>query len=115
MNYYNPYLWPYPSTGSYLPQQYTPPQVQPQMLPAIQANIISADFDIVEKYSVGNGQSQMFISKDERTIWVKSGNQNGVDISTYKKEPEQPKKETEYVTKDYLKEQFELLKEELTK
>lgn len=99
MNYYNPYMYNLPYLQQQMPQQ---PQPQPQMMPTIQANIIQADEDTVNRYSVGNGQSQMFISKDEDIIWVKSGTANGNETTVYKKQAAPKKEDIQYVTMEML-------------
>ena len=101
MTFPNPYLNYTYQTGM------TQPQFQNTMMPTINAVIIQVDSeDYVNQYAIGNGQSQMFITKDETKIYVKSGTQNGSEIIEYQKSP--PKKAPEYVTMGQLQ---ELLKE----
>ena len=115
MNYTNPYNNIYPTgMNNYYSQ---PPQMmqQPQnMIPVITTSIIQIDgFGDVEKFQIGNGQSQMFLTKDENTIYVKSATPNGSSIVTYQK-TETPKP-PEYVTVDQLKaffKEYGMVKEE---
>lgn len=85
----NPYLQAYLQA---LQQQFSQAQQTPQMsLPTIHADIIQVrDQENVERYSVGVGQSQMFITQDENTIFVKSGTENGPSLAIYDKRPPAP-------------------------
>lgn len=125
VNYGNPYMY---GAGSYPYYQYTaspvqqpvqqqaspvyqqPTQAQPQqtMMPVIQTSIIQVnDISEVERFQIANGQSQMFISKDDAHIYVKSATANGSAVETYNKDP--PPKAPEYVTVDQLKAMFKEL------
>ncbi len=86
---YNPYLQAYIQA---LQQQFIPQQPQPQMtMPTIHADIIQVSGqDVVDRYSVGVGQSQMFITQDETTIFVKTGTENGPSLAIYDKRPPAP-------------------------
>lgn len=124
VNYGNPYLnanytnytipyWQYnpqiQTQGIQQPVQ-QPTQAQPQqtMMPVIQTSIIQVnDISEVEKFQIANGQSQMFISKDDAHIYVKSATANGSAVETYTKDP--PPKAPEYVTVDQLKAMFKEL------
>ena len=121
VNYGNPYLnynytipyWQYSpqiqTQGIQQPVQ-QPTQAQPQqtMMPVIQTSIIQVnDISEVEKFQIANGQSQMFISKDDAHIYVKSATANGSAVETYTKDP--PPKAPEYVTVDQLKAMFKEL------
>ena len=94
MNFPNPYL-------NYTNYTTPIPQYQNNMMPTINTVIIQVENeDFVNQYTVGNGQSQMFITKDESKIYVKSGTQSGSEIIEYQKSP--PKKAPEYVTVEQL-------------
>lgn len=106
--YQNPYMY----YQSFQPTIVQPPSQQPvqqqNMMPVIQTSIIQVDgIDDVEKFQIGNGQSQMFISKDDMNIFVKSATANGSSVETYTKQP--AKKAPEYVTKDQLEAMFKQL------
>lgn len=113
MNYTNPYAWQNPN-WVYQPTQTHPMMPQNNMIPVITTTIIPVDStDDVEKFQVGNGQSQMFLSKDENAIYIKSATANSSSIVTYRKE-EAPKP-PEYVTVDQLKaffKEYGMVKEE---
>ena len=101
--YQNPYMY-------YQPTQTQAVQQQPQqnMMPVIQTSIIQVnDADDVEKYQIANGQSQMFISKDDSRIYIKSATANGTAVEVYAKQP--APKPPEYVTVDQLKAMFKEL------
>lgn len=86
----NPYLQAYIQA---LQQQFPNAQQQaPQMsMPTIHADIIQVrGQDVVDRYSVGVGQSQMFITQDENTVFVKTGTENGHDLVIYDKRPPVP-------------------------
>ena len=121
VNYGNPYLngnytipyWQYSpqiqTQGIQQPVQ-QPTQAQPQqtMMPVIQTSIIQVnDISEVERFQIANGQSQMFISKDDAHIYVKSATANGSVVESYTKDP--PPKVPEYVTVDQLKAMFKEL------
>lgn len=116
MNYSNPYTWQTPNWQYQPTQAQAMPQPQQNMLPVIQTTIIQPPepiLEFVQNFQIGNGQSQMFLSKDENQIYIKSATANGSSISVYAKQ-ELPKP-PEYVTLDQLKtvlEQFGLTKPE---
>ena len=86
----NPYLQAYLQA---LQQQFPNAQQQtPQMsLPTIHADIIQVgSAEEVERFPVGAGVSQMFILRDESSIFVKSANANGYTIDAYDKRPPAP-------------------------
>ena len=89
----------------YLANPYFNYQAQPPMMPVIQTNIVQvSDVSEVEKFQVANGQSQMFMSKDDNTIYIKSATNNGSTIDVYEKRP--APKAPEYVTMDQLENIF---------
>ena len=101
--YQNPYMY-YQPTQTQVMQQ----QPQQNMMPVIQTSIIQVnDVDDVEKYQIANGQSQMFISKDDSRIYIKSATANGPSVEIYAKQP--APKPPEYVTIDQLKAMFKEL------
>lgn len=101
--YQNPYMY-YQPTQTQVMQQ----QPQQNMMPVIQTSIIQVnDVDDVEKYQIANGQSQMFISKDDSRIYIKSATANGTSVEVYAKQP--APKPPEYVTIDQLKAMFKEL------
>ena len=105
--YQNPYMYYQPSQTQVMQQ---PVQQQPQqnMMPVIQTSIIQVnDVDDVDKYQIANGQSQMFISKDDSRIYIKSATANGTAVEVYAKQP--APKPPEYVTVDQLKAMFKEL------
>lgn len=105
--YQNPYMYYQPTTQAVMQQQV---QQQPQqnMMPVIQTSIIQVnDVDDVDKYQIANGQSQMFISKDDSRIYIKSATANGTAVEVYAKQP--APKPPEYVTVDQLKAMFKEL------
>lgn len=113
MQPYNPYLQAYmQSLQQFLPQQQTP-----QMsMPTIHADIIQvSSLEAVERYSVGVGQSQMFITQDEAEIFVKSGTESGPTLTVYDKRPPTPPAPAfdpqTYVTKDELEARLRALTE----
>ena len=87
----NPYLQAYMQA---LMQQFPNAQQQanPQMsMPTIHADIIQVrGQDVVDRYSVGVGQSQMFILQDESAVFVKTGTENGPELVIYDKRPPAP-------------------------
>lgn len=106
--YQNPYM--YYQTQPTQPVMQQPVQQQPQqnMMPVIQTSIIQVnDVDDVDKYQIANGQSQMFISKDDSKIYIKSATANGTAVEVYAKQP--APKPPEYVTVDQLKAMFKEL------
>jgi len=101
--YQNPYMYYQPSQTQVMQQQ-----PQQNMMPVIQTSIIQAEnYDVVDKYQIANGQSQMFITKDENAIYIKSATANGTVIEFYAKQP--APKPPEYVTVDQLKAMFKEL------
>lgn len=100
----NPYLQAYLQA---LMQQFPNAQQQtsPQMsMPTIHADIIQVrGQDVVDRYSVGVGQSQMFIMQDESTVFVKTGTENGPELVIYDKRPPVPVIDPQtYVTREEL-------------
>ena len=85
----NPYLQAYmQALMQQFPQQQTPQQMS---MPTIHADIIQVrGQDVVDRYSVGVGQSQMFITQDESAIFVKTGTEAGPDLVIYDKRPPAP-------------------------
>lgn len=105
--YQNPYMY-YQPTQTQVMQQPVQQQPQQNMMPVIQTSIIQVnDVDDVEKYQIANGQSQMFISKDDSKIYIKSATANGTAVEVYAKQP--APKPPEYVTVDQLKAMFKEL------
>lgn len=103
--YQNPYPY-YQYTAQ--PMQQPVQQQTQNMMPVIQTSIIQAEnYDVVDKYQIANGQSQMFITKDENAIYIKSATANGTVIEFYAKQP--APKPPEYVTVDQLKAMFKEL------
>ena len=82
---YNPYLNAYMQA---LQQQFNQPQQTQMTMPTIHADIIQvAGREDVDRYSIGAGNSQMFITRDDSTIYVKSGTANGFTLDIYDKRP----------------------------
>ena len=105
--YQNPYMY-YQPTQTQVMQQPVQQQPQQNMMPVIQTSIIQVnDVDDVDKYQIANGQSQMFISKDDSRIYIKSATANGTAVEVYAKQP--APKPPEYVTVDQLKAMFKEL------
>lgn len=105
--YQNPYMY-YQPTQTQVMQQPVQQQPQQNMMPVIQTSIIQVnDVDDVDKYQIANGQSQMFISKDDSRIYIKSATANGTAVEVYAKQP--TPKPPEYVTVDQLKAMFKEL------
>lgn len=105
--YQNPYMY-YQPTQTQVMQQPVQQQPQQNMMPVIQTSIIQVnDVDDVDKYQIANGQSQMFISKDDSKIYIKSATANGTAVEVYAKQP--APKPPEYVTVDQLKAMFKEL------
>lgn len=103
--YQNPYPY-YQYTA--VPTQQPAQQQTQNMMPVIQTSIIQVnDVDDVDKYQIANGQSQMFISKDDSRIYIKSATANGTAVEVYAKQP--APKPPEYVTVDQLKAMFKEL------
>ena len=101
--YQNPYMYYQPNQTQAVQQQ-----LQQNMMPVIQTSIIQVnDVDDVDKYQIANGQSQMFISKDDSKIYIKSATANGTAVEVYAKQP--APKPPEYVTVDQLKAMFKEL------
>lgn len=100
---YNQY---YPNNQSQLQSQ--PQPIQNQMTPpTIHADIIQIDgYEQVKDYNMAAGCTQMFMSKDEQNIFVKSVFANNTDdIITYVRRTETP---SENVQNDYVtREEFE--------
>ena len=106
--YQNPYMYYYQPSQTQVMQQPVQQQPQQNMMPVIQTSIIQVnDADDVEKYQIANGQSQMFISKDDSRIYIKSATANGTAVEVYAKQP--APKPPEYVTVDQLKAMFKEL------
>ena len=104
--YQNPYMYYQPTQTQVMQQSVQQPQQN--MMPVIQTSIIQAEnYDVVDKYQIANGQSQMFITKDENAIYIKSATANGTVIEFYAKQP--APKPPEYVTVDQLKAMFKEL------
>lgn len=101
--YNNPYLMNF---AQFMPQQMT--------MPTIHADIIQVGGpEDVDRYSVGAGNSQMFITRDEATIFIKSGTANGFTLDVYDKRPpvQAPDPQT-YVTRAELEAILGSLKKE---
>ena len=106
---------PYP----YFPvkYQYQQPQYQqPQMTPpTIHAEIIQVDSeDVVDRYPMNAGASQMFMTRDEQHIIVKTMYANGqFDKSYFDKRPPAPPEPrfdpSVYVTKEELESRLSAL------
>lgn len=100
------YMRAYSQQGQQQPQQ--PAQQQRLTPPTIHADIIQiGTLDEMSQYPIAPGASQMFITKDEKTIAVRSmyaNNQHSDDI--YDKRPPAPPAPTlnpaDYVRKDEL-------------
>lgn len=106
--YQNPYMYYQPTQTQVMQNTVSQPQPQQNMMPVIQTSIIQVnDADEVEKYQIANGQSQMFISKDDSRIYIKSATANGTAVEVYAKQP--APKPPEYVTVDQLKAMFKEL------
>lgn len=88
VTYQNPYAYAFQQQAQQQMQQ-TPQMMTP---PTIHAEIVQvANETAGEQFPVGVGASQMMITRDERTIMIKSANQNGVTIEYYeKREPAPP-------------------------
>ena len=106
MNYfptsYTPYnIYPTQQTQQYAPQtqQYTQPQYSP---PTIRAEIIQvSDEAEVQNYPLAAGATQMFMSKDDKYIFIKTAYTNSpAQVITYSKGEQKPP--VEYVTKEEL-------------
>ena len=80
------------------PVQPAPQPMTPEM---IHADIVPVDrVEDVEKFSVGNGQSQMFMARDDSAIFIKTGSQRGSTIVCYdRRPPERKRPEEEFVTR----------------
>lgn len=91
------------------PAQSTPQPMTPEL---IHADIVPVDRpEDVEKFSVGNGQSQMFMARDDSVIYIKTGSQNGSTITFYDRRPPEKKRPgEEFVTRADLDEAIALLK-----
>ena len=109
---YNPAL--YMPTGyqpAYQPPQMTAPnQMAPMMTPpTIRAEIIQiSDPAEVDRWPVNAGSSQMFITRDEKQIIIKTMGSNGaLPLDVYEKRPPVPPEPVfdprEYVRRDELK------------
>ena len=102
----NPYLQQYMQMLQQMAgtmNQPTPVQPAPQpMTPEmIHADIVPVDrVEDVEKFSVGNGQSQMFMARDDSAIFIKTGSQSGSTIVCYdRRPPERKRPEEEFITR----------------
>lgn len=80
------------------PVQPAPQPMTPEM---IHADIVPVDrVEDVEKFSVGNGQSQMFMARDDSAIFIKTGSQSGSTIVCYdRRPPERKRPEEEFITR----------------
>lgn len=91
--YQNPYAYAFQQQAQQQMQQ-AQMQQAPQMMtpPTIHAEIVQVANEAAgEQFPVGVGASQMMITRDERTIMVKSASQNGVTVEYYdKREPAPP-------------------------
>lgn len=96
-----PYLQPTQMSGANQPQQMLTP-------PTIRAEIIQIDDEAaVDRFPLGAGQSQMFMTKAEDKIIIKTMGQNGaLPLDVYEKRPPAPPAPTfdpsAYVTKEEL-------------
>lgn len=104
---YNPYQY-----GFYSPYQYnTYQQSQTSTFtpPTIHAEIIQVESaDFVDKYPVGVGQSQMFMLRDDSTIFIKSALANGqTSITIYPRRASEPQKQPINMDNYITREEFE--------
>ena len=119
----NPMSYPYPNTPTYTyanpyqgqnfsvnqPAQNQMQQTAPvnQMTPpTIHADIIQADEDQAREYNIAAGCTQMFMSKDDKYIFVKTAYANGnYDFERYVKDekpvtPQAGSVQNDYITRD---------------
>lgn len=88
------------------------PAPQPMTPEVIHADIVPVDrAEEVDRFSVGNGQSQMFMARDDSVIYIKTGSQTGSTIVCYdRRPPEKKRPEDEFVTRADLEEALLALK-----
>lgn len=106
--FYQPQYQPYGGyqSGQQMAQaQMTGTNQQTQMMtpPTIHAEIVQiADRNEAVNFPVGAGQAQMMITRDDSTIFVKSAFANGQSsLAEYvKKEPEPPKPQADFITRE---------------
>ena len=105
MAFVNPYQM-------YLQQMQQQFQPAPQMtLPTIHADIIQVNSaDDVERFPVGVGASQMFILRDDSTIYVKTG----TVISVYERKQQATQPAPTYITREELEERLSAFRKETT-
>ena len=103
----NPYLQQYMQMLQQLAGSVNPgpapmqPAPQPMTPEMIHADIVPVDrLEEVERFSVGNGQSQMFMTRDDSAIFIKTGSQSGSTIVCYdRRPPERKRPEEEFITR----------------
>lgn len=120
----NPMSYPYPNTPTYTygnpyqGQNFTVNQpVQNQQMvqqnqmtpPTIHADIIQADEEQAREYNIAAGCTQMFMSKDDDYIFVKTAYANGnYDFERYVKDKKPTTPQADSVQNDYItREEFE--------
>lgn len=111
--FYSPslYNYGYQQPQRVVPQQYQQQYQQPQMSPpTVHADIIQVDSpEAVKGFQIAPGTSQMFITRDETMILVKSD--TGID--TFVKRPPEPEKPpfdtSSFVTKEELEQRLSSL------
>ena len=94
---YQPYI-PYPQYQSYAqqPQQYTPPTIRAEIIQV-------GDEQEVQNYPLAAGATQMFMSKDDKYIFIKSAYANSpAQIVRYNREEPKTEPPVEYVTREEL-------------
>lgn len=102
----NPYLQAYMQA---LQQQMMPQQPAQMTPPTIHADIIQVGGqDDVERFSVGAGASQMFMARDDSTIFIKTGTPTGAEIVVYERRTGAP---PAFVTREELEQRLSALKE----
>lgn len=94
---YQPYI-PYPQYQSYTqqPQQYTPPTIRAEIIQV-------GDEQEVQNYPLAAGATQMFMSKDDKCIFIKTAYANSpAQIVRYNREEPKTEPPVEYVTREEL-------------
>lgn len=100
MNYFPTSYTPYNVYSTQQPQYAS--QTQPYSPPTIRAEIIQvSDEAEVQNYPLAAGATQMFMSKDDKYIFIKTAYTNSpAQVITYSKGEQKPP--VEYVTKEEL-------------
>ena len=93
---YQPYQYQPQYAQSQQPQQYTPPTIRAEIIQV-------SDEQEVQNYPLAAGATQMFMSKDDKCIFIKTAYANSpAQIVRYNREEPKTEPPVEYVTREEL-------------